>query len=185
MDITRWDPWRDMVSLREAMDHLLSESFVPARGGAQAGAVASSLAVDVCERGDDYVITAPVPGMRPEDVELTVLGDMLRIRGERREEREEGGEGKRWLLREQRFGSFERTVRLPSSVQADQANAEFKDGILTVTLPKAETARERRIPIRAGQSGGAGGRAQEIPVETSPAGGSRGQSGQEKKAETR
>jgi HSP20 family protein len=160
MSITRWDPWGDMISLRDAMDRLMSESFVRARGGE--GAAGASLAVDIREEGDQFVVMAPVPGVRPDDVEITALGDTLRIRCERRESREEGGEDKRWILREQRFGSFERTVRLPTAVKADQANAEFADGILTIILPKAEHARERKIPVRAGA-----GQEQEIPVETS------------------
>jgi len=90
-----------------------------------------------------------------------VLGDTLRIRAERREQREEKSEEQRWILREQRFGSFERMINLPTAVKADQANAEFADGILTITLPKAEHARERKIPVRA-----SGGQEQEIPVET-------------------
>jgi HSP20 family protein len=169
MSITRWDPWGDMVSLRDAMDRLLSESFIRPRGEG-AGATTSSLAVDVHEEGDNFVVTAPVPGIAPDDVEITVLGDTVRVRGERREERQEGGEGKRWLVREQRFGSFERMVRLPTPVKADAAKAEFKDGILTITLPKTEEAKERRIPVRGSQQTG---QAQDVPIEASSSSGGR------------
>jgi HSP20 family protein len=155
-----------MVSLRDAMDRLLSESFIRPRGEGGAAATAS-LAVDVREEGDNFVVSAPVPGVAPDDVEITVLGDTVRIRGERREGREEGGEGQRWLIREQRFGSFERMVRLPSPVKADAANAEFKDGILTISLPKTEEAKERRIPVRGSQQTG---QAQDVPIETSSGG---------------
>jgi HSP20 family protein len=151
MSITRWDPWGEMVSLRDAMDTLLQESVVrPRTTGRSAGSMA--LALDVEEQGDDYVVTAPIPGIKPEDVEISVMGDTLRIRAERQETRQEEGEGKRWLMREQRYGSFERMVTLPSPVKADQADAEFRDGMLTITLPKAEEAKERRIPVKAGQS---------------------------------
>jgi HSP20 family protein len=162
MSITRWDSWSDMVSLRDAMDRLLAESVVRPRG--EGGGMMSTLAVDVSEQGDDFVITAPIPGVKPEDVEISVLGDTLRISGERREQRQEGGEGQRWILREQRFGSFERIVRLPSPVKADRANAEFRDGILSITLPKTEEAKERRIPVRAGSGES---QAQDVPIETS------------------
>jgi HSP20 family protein len=139
-----------MVSLRDAMDTLLQESFVrPRMTGRGEGSLA--LALDVEEQGDDYVVTAPIPGIKPENVEISVMGDTLRIRAERQEERREEGEGKRWLMREQRYGAFERMVTLPSPVKADQANAEFRDGMLTITLPKAEEAKERRIPVKAGQ----------------------------------
>jgi len=164
-----------MVSLRDAMDRLLAESVVRPRGAGEGGAMAAPLPVDVREQGDDFIVTAPIPGVKPQDVDISVLGDMLRIHGERHEEHQEGGEGKRWLLREQRFGSFERTVRLPSAVKADKATAEFNDGILTITLPKTEEAKERRIPVQGGRSGQ---QAQEVPIEaSSTTGGSRGQSG--------
>jgi HSP20 family protein len=151
MSITQWDPWSEAVSLRQAMDRLLQESVVRPRAGDR-GATAVTLALDVEERGDDFVVTAPIPGMKPENVEISVLGDTLRIRAERRDDRREEGDGKRWLLREQHYGAFERTVTLPSAVKADQANAEFTDGMLTITLPKAEETKERRIPIQAGQN---------------------------------
>jgi HSP20 family protein len=167
MSITRWDPWGEMVSLRDAMDRLLSESFIRPRGEG-GGATAVSLAVDVREEGDNFVVTAPVPGVAPDDVEITVLGDTVRIRGERRDERQEGDEGKRWLVREQRFGSFERMVRLPTPVKADGARAEFKDGILTIALPKTEEAKERRIPVHGSQQTG---QAQDVPIEARSSGG--------------
>ncbi|MCC6313039.1 MAG: Hsp20/alpha crystallin family protein, partial [Thermomicrobiales bacterium] len=121
MSITRWDPWGEMVSLREAMDRLLEESVVRPQAttggqrgqGGQTRGAAGLLPLDVEEKGDNYVITAPVPGVNPQNVEISVLGDTLRIHAQRHEEHQEGGEGKRFLMREQRFGSFERTVTLP------------------------------------------------------------------------
>jgi HSP20 family protein len=148
------------------MDRLVSESFIIPRG--EAAPAAASLAVDVREEGDNFVITAPVPGIAPDDVEITVLGDTVRIRGERREERQEGAENQRWLVREQRFGFFERVVRLPTAVKADAARAEFQDGILRVTLPKTEEAKERRIPVLGGQQAG---QAEDVPVEAATSGG--------------
>ena len=168
MSISRWDPWRDMVSLRDAMDRLLAESFVPMRG--EKGGSAAALSVDVVEQGDNYVISAPVPGIAPDDVEITVLGDTLRIRGERRETKEQQGEGQRWIMREQQFGAFERSIRLPTPVKPEAAKAEFRDGMLSITLPKTEEAKERRIPVNAG-AGTSQQRAEEIPVETGKQGG--------------
>jgi HSP20 family protein len=166
MSITRWDPWAEAMSLRDAMDSLLQESFVRPRGmGRIEGRMALSL--DVEDRGDDFVVSTPIPGIKPEDVEISVLGDTLRIRAERREERHEEGEGQRWLVREQRYGAFERMLTLPNSVKPDQASAEFQDGILTITLPKAEETKERRIPVRASQQG------QEVPIEAETKGGKR------------
>ena len=164
MSISRWDPWGDLISLREAMNNLLEESFVRPRPGAPGGAT-TGLPVDVRETGDSFAITASVPGVRPENVEITVLGDTVRIRGEHREEteRQEGqGEQGRWLIRERRSGAFERTISLPTQVKGDAAEAEFRDGILTITLPKADAAKPRTIPVR----GASSGQSQAIDVES-------------------
>ncbi|MDQ3693471.1 MAG: Hsp20/alpha crystallin family protein [Chloroflexota bacterium] len=147
MSSSRWDPLGDIVSLREAMNNLLEESFVRPRPGVPGAA--AGLAVDVHETADTFVVIASVPGVPAADVDITVLGDTLRIRGERRDDREESGENGRWLIRERRFGAFERSVALPSAVKSGEANADFKDGVLTVTLPKAEEAKPRSIPVRA------------------------------------
>jgi HSP20 family protein len=139
-----------MVSLRDAMERLLSDSFVRGRGESN-GSAGNLLSVDVREQGDNFVISAPTPGIGPDDVEITVRGDLVRVRGERKEENEQGGEDQRWLMREQRYGAFERVVQLPSPVSADGAHADFKDGILTITLPKTEESKERRIPVKSSQ----------------------------------
>ena len=151
MSITRWDPWTEAMSLREAMDSLLQESVVRPRGmGRGEGRVGGmELALDVEERGDAFVITAAIPGMKPENVDLSVQGDTLQIRAERQEERREEGEDRRWVLREQRYGTFARRLTLPSAVKADQAQAAFQEGMLTITLPKAAEAQTRRIPVTA------------------------------------
>jgi HSP20 family protein len=148
MSTTRWDPWGDIVSLREAMNNLLEESFVRPREGVSGPGMASSLALDVRETPDSFIITASVPGVPSSDIDISVLGDTLRIRGQRKEEQEETGDGSRWLLRERRFGVFERTVSLPSMVDAEGAEADFEDGVLTITLPKADIARPKVIPVR-------------------------------------
>lgn len=173
----RWDPWSDIVSLREAMNSLLEDSFVRARGGLPR--VGGSLAVDVKEKDDSYEIRASVPGVKPDDVDVSVLGDTVRIRGQFESERrhdqnqdqtqgqgetangaggQTGQQKERWLIRERRSGAFERVVTLPSAVNSDQATAEFQDGILTITLPKAEEAKPRSIPV--------GARPKEIDVES-------------------
>jgi HSP20 family protein len=181
MSSTRWDPWSEFVSLREAMNNLLEESFVsrprpgegdPAGGQTRAAATqttASGLAVDIRESADGYEVTASVPGVSPDQVEITVLGDRLRIRGERRDDAEQRDPGGRWILRERRFGAFERSVTLPSAVKADAASADFKDGVLTITLPKADEARPRSIPVRPGISNVLPGAAGELEGQVRPA----------------
>jgi HSP20 family protein len=173
MSITRWDPWGDIVSLREAMNNLLEESFVRPHPGISGPGMASSLALDVKENPDTFVVTASVPGVPSSDIDITVLGDTLRIRGHRKEATDETGEGSRWLLRERRFGAFERTVSLPSTVDAEGAAADFENGVLTITLPKADIAKPRSIPVRGSGAGETASREPqptevEIHAETSP-----------------
>jgi HSP20 family protein len=164
MSIQRWDPWRDLISLREAMNNLLEESFVRPRAGA---VTTGGMPIDLRETESAYIVETIVPGAKPEHVDITVLGDTLRIsadvvdRGER--------EGEKWLIRERRFGHFERSITLPQQVKAEQASAEFDDGVLTITLPKAEAARARAIPVRTAANETTGDdQPREIEVEAQP-----------------
>lgn len=151
MSSSRWDPWGEIVSLRDAMNNLLEESFVRPRVGTATGL---GLAVDLLETPDAYVLIASVPGVKPEDVSITVLGETIRMSG-RRSEASDGRtlakEG-RWLIQERHFGDFERTVHLPSAVKTDEASAEFEDGVVTITLPKADEAKPRTIAVRTAES---------------------------------
>ena len=147
MSISRWDPWGDIISLREAMNNLLEESFVRSRSGGPPGTL--GLAVDVLETPSSFVVKASVPGVRPEDVSISVLGDTVRISGERRDEAStESSDGHRWLIRERSYGAFERTLKLPAPINVDAASADFQDGVLMITLPKAEEAKPRTIRVR-------------------------------------
>jgi HSP20 family protein len=138
--------------------------------------MASSLALDVKETPDRFIVTASVPGVPSSDIDITVLGDTLRIRGQRKEETEESGEGGRWLLRERRFGSFERTVSLPALVNPEEAGADFKDGVLTITLPKADVAKPRSIPVSgAASSATSSGSVEPTEVEVQDAGSAQAQ----------
>jgi HSP20 family protein len=172
VSITRWDPWGDIVSLREAMNNLLEESFVRPRPGLTGPGMASSLALDVKESPAQFVITASVPGVRPADIDISILGDTLHIRGQRKDESDETRDGHRWLLRERRFGAFERTVSLPSPVDAEHADADFKDGVLTITIPKADVAKPRSIPVKgaARDTESADSRATDIEVTSAGSG---------------
>jgi HSP20 family protein len=139
-----------MVSLREAMQSLFEESFVAPRS--MQGGTAGNLALDVRETPDSFVVTAAMPGVKPEDVDISVLGDTVRIQAELKEEREQtDGQGEqkgRWIMRERRYGAFQRAFTLPTGVRADQAQATFEHGVLTLTLPKVEEAKPRAIRVR-------------------------------------
>lgn len=146
-NIVRWEPMREMLSLREAMDKLFEESFVGPqwRSMWQADGGGATLALDVYETEDALKVTAPVPGIKPEEVEITVTGNTLTIKGETQvEERVEKGN---YLRQEVRYGSFQRSVELPVDVQSDKAEAVFENGMLTLTLPKAEQVKPKSIKI--------------------------------------
>ena len=164
MSIQRWDPLRDIVSLREAMNSLLEESFVRPRAGMVA--MTGGMAIDLRENDQSYIIESVVAGAKPEDVEISVLGDTLRIAVEVREEADRQEE--KWLLRERRFGRFERSLTLPAQVKADEATADFENGILTITLPKADAVRPRSIPVRGVTTGQQNAEPQEIDVMSEP-----------------
>jgi len=147
-DVVRWDPFRDMVSLRDAMDRLFDESFVRPRGeGAMLAGRERTLAVDVYETEDDLVVEASLPGIKPEEVDISVVGNTLTIKGEREEHREKEEEGK-YYFREQRYGAFQRSIGLPVEVNADKAEATFENGVLKLSLPKAEEAKPKHIQVQ-------------------------------------
>src|SRR4051794_35042573 len=119
MAIERWYPFREMVSLRDVVNSLLQESFVqPDEAPSERGAATFTLPLDVTEAEDDFVVRASLPGIKPGDVQTTVLGDTLTIRGESGVDEENGH---RWLLRERRSGSFQRSVSLGTPINADMA----------------------------------------------------------------
>ena len=132
----------DVVSLRDAMNRLLEESRVRPWGEE-----VQLPAVDMIDKEDAVLVKATVPGMKAEDIEVTTVGNTLTIKGEVKEEKEEGEEGK-YIYRERRYGSFSRSFTLPNEIKADEAEAEFEDGVLTLTLPKAESAKHKSITIK-------------------------------------
>lgn len=143
-NLTRWDPFREMMSLRNAMDRLMEGAFVgPQLNWLQP--VSWDLALDVAETADEFLVKASLPGINPDDLEITYDANMLTIKGESKEEREE--EQSRYHLRERRYGSFSRSVSLPSTVKADEIEATYEAGVLTLHLPKSEEAKPKRIAV--------------------------------------
>lgn len=148
-NITRFDPLNEMVSLRSAMDRLFEDSFVsPMSWRTISGGDAITPPIDVHETADELVVTAALPGMKADDVEITMTGQTLTLRGEFKADEEVKRE--QVLYRERRFGAFSRTVQLPVRVQGESADATFDDGILTLRIPKAEEVKPRQIRINAG-----------------------------------
>ena len=151
-NITRYDPIGEMVSLRSAMDRLFEDSFVsPLTWRTIAGGNDVTPPIDVHETADEIVVTASLPGMKADDVDITITGQTLTLKGELKAENEINKD--QYLYRERRFGSFSRTLQLPVRVQGDQAQATFADGVLTLTIPKAEEVKPRQIRINANGNG--------------------------------
>jgi HSP20 family protein len=153
MAVQLWDPVREMVSLRDVVGSLLQESFVRP-GALMADGGLATLPLDVSEDENEFIIKASLPGVRPEDVQITVHGETVTIRGELKAEEERKEE--QHHLRERRYGVFQRTVRLSSAVRSDQARADFENGVLTLTLPKSEEAKPKQIKIAGRSQNGPG-----------------------------
>jgi HSP20 family protein len=146
-NIIRWEPMRDAVTLRDAMDRLFDEAVTRPWSLMDGGRGGGGPAVDMYQTDNEVVVKAAVPGMKPEDVQISVTGDMLTIKGETQENSDT--KEKAYHIREHRWGSFERVVGLPTAVVSDKAQAEFENGILTITLPKAEEVKAKMISVKA------------------------------------
>jgi len=141
--LSRYDPFREMLSLRSAMDRLFDNAFVGARGDWEP--VNWELALDVSETDDEYLVKASIPGINPDDLEITYSNKVLTIKGEIKQEQEV--DEARYHLRERRFGSFARSISLPTMVDNEHIQASYENGVLILHLPKTEEAKPRRIPI--------------------------------------
>jgi len=145
MTMMRWEPFREMMSLRQAMDRLFEDSFVrPSRFLPEAWG--GEVPIDMYQTGNDVVIKAALPGVKPEEVDISITGDTLTIKGEHKEEQEVKEEN--YVRRERRYGAFSRSIPIPVSVQSDKAEAAFEDGVLTLTLPKAEEMKPKQIKVK-------------------------------------
>jgi HSP20 family protein len=138
---------RELATMRQVMDRMLDEDFFRfAPVWERNGGEVTSLALDVAEKDDAYVVKASVPGINPEDVEITLTDNVLTIRGETKADNDIKQEN--YHLRERRFGAFMRSVTLPNAVDADKIEAVNENGVLTLTLPKAESVKPRKIEVK-------------------------------------
>ncbi len=141
MAMVRFDPFSDMLPLREAMNRLFEDSMVRPTSMATRTATAP---MDVYTEGDDYVLEIALPGIDPNSVDVQVLGSQVSISGDYAA----APEGRQYLHRERGVGHFERTVTLPTELDADKAQAHYEHGLLRLTVPKAEAAKPRRIALK-------------------------------------
>jgi HSP20 family protein len=142
--LVRLDPFRDLWTFRSAMERLFDEAV--GQSGSALGTFGSP-AIDLYQTTDDVIIKASLPGVRAKDLNISVTGDVLTLRGEVQEEK--GTEGTQYHVKERRYGSFTRSITLPAAVVADKADAQFDDGILTLRLPKAEEVKPKTITVKA------------------------------------
>ncbi len=144
--ISRWNPTRDVATMQDEVERMFRSFF--GEGDRPATAGAWSPALDVEETADRFVLHVELPGVKPDDVDITLEENVLTISGERKFYDQREAEGFRRV--ERRFGRFHRAIRLPDRVNPDSVEARYQDGLLTVTVPKAEEAKPRRIEVQPG-----------------------------------
>jgi HSP20 family protein len=152
MGIVRYDPFRDLRSLQEEVNRLFSTNLTRSFDDEGIGRGAWAPSVDIYENKDQIVIEAELPGMKQEDFDLTIENNVISLRGERKFEKTD--ESDNYHRVERSYGSFTRSFTLPQTVSADEAKAEYTNGVLRVTLPKREEVKSRRIEVTGTGAGG-------------------------------
>ena len=145
MELTPWTPFKDIGPFKKEMDRLWSQFFGEASSNEISGGVWLP-AMDISEDDDSLIVEAELPGMDAEDIDVNLSGDLLTIKGKHKKERKK--EGKNYHLTECHVGSFQRSFRLPASVQSDKIDAKFEKGILRITMQKTEEAKEKQIRVK-------------------------------------
>ena len=145
--LTTWSPLRDLSNMENRLERLFGWGF-PSRNGEKEAMTVSQWTplVDISEDANEYLVKAELPELKKEDVKVSVENDELTISGERKSEKEE--KGKKFHRIERSYGSFLRSFTLPESVSGEKVVAEFKDGLLSVHLPKDEKAKPKLIEVK-------------------------------------
>jgi len=143
MSMIRWEPFDEMMSMRESMDRLFEDFF--SRRPRTSGPLVWQPALEVFETDSEVVVKAELPGIDPKSVSVTVTVEGLTIKGEAKSEHED--KGRNYYRRELRYGAFQRTIALPNEVKSDETKAVFKHGILEVKIPKAERVRPKTVSV--------------------------------------
>ncbi len=145
MTLVRWRPFRDIVSVQDEMNRLFNSLMSPS--DRVSGVEEWIPAVDISETDDSFLVTADVPGMKAEDIKITVANNTLTLKGEKKNVREDKKENYHRI--ERSYGSFERTFALPSGVESENIRAKYKDGVLELRLPKTKEAKPQEIKVEA------------------------------------
>jgi HSP20 family protein len=167
MSVSRWDPFQDLLAIQDEMNQLFGRATgggqnTQGRSQGQTGQRVWAPALDISERKDAYVVTVEVPGVNPDDLDITLEDGLLTIQGERQFTSESSEQ--QFHRVERRYGSFRRSITLPVQVKAEAIEASFENGVLEVVVPKAEEAKPKTITVRA-----RGGR-QQVEGSSAPAG---------------
>ncbi len=141
--LTRWDPVQEMLNLRRTVDRFF-DNVSPDRDWQQPSMW--GLAVDLVENKDDFVVKASIPGINPDDLDISYSDDTLTIKGEIKEEKDVKED--QYHMRERRYGSFMRSITLPTKIKGDAIEANYQNGVVTLRLPKAEEVKPKRIAIK-------------------------------------
>ncbi len=142
MALQRWEPFRDLRRIENTVDRFWRGFGVDQSGG-------WAVPLDVVQEGDNILVHGTLPGVKPEDIKVTIEDGVLNISAESKHDHEE--QNGNYLIRERRSGKFRRALRLPDSVDAEAAETTYENGVLTVTLPKVEAKKAKRLEVKAGK----------------------------------
>lgn len=146
MELIRWNPMRDMFSLRHPMNHLFDDAFRPVvRGDSKLSMWDWNPTVDIYDNDENIVIKAELPGIEKKDIVIDVKDGVLTLKGERSFDNEV--KEKKYYCRERTFGKFERVFRLPAKVDPEKISADYKDGVLKIDIPKPEEQKPKQITV--------------------------------------
>ena len=146
MTLMNWDPWRDIADMRTTFNRLFGETTPAATIAGHTASGSWMMPVDIAETADGFLVKAELPGMKPEEIEITVADNQVTLKGQRTEAREE--KSVNYIRSERRLGSFYRSFALSAPVDDARVTATYKDGVLEVHLPKSEAVRPRQIRIQ-------------------------------------
>lgn len=153
MAIVRWEPFRDLLTTQDRFNRLFNDTLGNVFGADQLNAKGWTPAVDIYETDHSLVFKAEIPGIDPKDLEVRVEDGTLYLKGERKYEHEVKEESYHRV--ERSYGSFARTFSLPRTINTEEIKADYKDGLLTLTMPKKEEAKPKTVKINVGQAAAA------------------------------
>lgn len=147
MQLVRWEPFRELSAMREAMNRLWDDTYHWPFRLANVDGEAAVPAIDISESNDKIVVKAVMPGVKSEDLDINISGNTLTIKGETKEEHED--KNGKYYHRECYYGNFARSLTIPAGLNADKAEANLEDGVLTLSIPKAEELKPKAIKVKA------------------------------------